>query len=467
LLFNSVAFLFGFLPVVLLVYFCLSHKAQNTFLVLASCFFYACWDWRFLLPLLFTTSLDYWIAQRISASVEAGEAQAKRRHYVWLSVAANLSLLGYFKYCNFFIEAAASLSTLLDLPVSLHTLDIVLPVAISFYTFQAMSYTIDVYRGELHPRGTFWDFFLGVLYFPHLVAGPIQRAANLLPQVLTPRQVTRAQIEEGLHLMVWGFFKKVVIADNLAPIVAGVFNNPQPSGGEVLVGVLAFTFQIYGDFSGYTDIARGIAKLMGFEFGLNFNLPYFAQNPSDFWRRWHISLSEWLRDYLYRSLGGNREGVNMLLGGLWHGAAWNFVLWGAYHGSLLIVHRQTTPLLQRIERRIPFPAPAWVVLRTLVMFTLTVYGWLLFRATSWGQISDMTLALLTPVQHLPMADLRTVALYALPLVIVQLVQRQSGELYFMRLPFIPRWMKPMLYAGMVYAEVFLGGEPQSFVYFQF
>jgi alginate O-acetyltransferase complex protein AlgI len=476
MLFNSVEFLFLFLPIVLVVYYLLPHKQQNTFLVLASCFFYASWDWRFLLPLLCTTGLDYWIAGRLEASHKAQGPQSERRRLLWISVISNLALLGFFKYCNFFIESTSAVLTALGFDVSVHTLNIVLPVAISFYTFQALSYTIDVYRGELHPSGTFWDFFLGVLYFPHLVAGPIQRASSLLPQVLQPRQTTRQQWEDGLHLIMWGFFKKVFLADNLAPIADQVFSKPDPTGGEVLVGVLAFTFQIYGDFSGYTDIARGVAKIMGFEFTLNFNLPYFATNPSDFWRRWHISLSQWLRDYLYKSLGGNRGGtlftyrnlmITMVLGGLWHGAAWNFVLWGFYHGSLLCIHRYLSPSLERLEQAIPLPRGIWLVLNIGCMFIMTCYGWLLFRATSLEQIIDMTHALARPLEGLDIAALQTIGLYALPLIAVQWLQWRSGELQFMRLPIIPGWLKPVLYAGMFYAAVFLGGTPQSFVYFQF
>ena len=476
MLFNSVEFLFLFLPIVLIVYYLLPHKQQNTFLVLASCFFYASWDWRFLLPLLCTTGLDYWIAGKLEASHKAGGPEAERKRLVWISVVSNLSLLGFFKYCNFFIESTSAALTALGFDVSIHTLNIVLPVAISFYTFQALSYTIDVYRGELHPSGTFWDFFLGVLYFPHLVAGPIQRASSLLPQVLQPRQTTRQQWEDGLHLIMWGFFKKVFLADNLAPIADQVFAKPDPTGGEVLVGVLAFTFQIYGDFSGYTDIARGIAKIMGFEFTLNFNLPYFATNPSDFWRRWHISLSQWLRDYLYKSLGGNRNGtfltyrnlmITMVLGGLWHGAAWNFVLWGFYHGSLLCIHRYVSPSLDRLERALPLPRPVWLTLHLACMFAMTCYGWLLFRATSLDQVTGMSQALLQPLAGLDVEALKTIGLYALPLIVVQWVQWRSGELQFMRLPIIPGWLKPALYAGMFYAAVFMGGTPQSFVYFQF
>ena len=436
MLFNSAPFLLGFLPVVLLVYYLLPHRKQNVFLVLASCFFYASWDWRFLLPLLVTTSLDYWISLRLEATAHDGTPQSARKRYVMISVVANLGLLGFFKYFNFFIDSAVQLCHLFGFEAPMRTFEIVLPVAISFYTFQALSYTIDVYRGQLHASRSFWDFFLGVLYFPHLVAGPIQRAASLLPQVVNPRRIQRAQVLEGLHLIVWGFFKKVFIADNLAPIANAVFANPNPSGGETLIGVLAFTFQIYGDFSGYTDIARGIAKIMGFEFMLNFNLPYFARNPSDFWRRWHISLSSWLRDYLYKSLGGNRDGtyktyrnlmLTMLLGGLWHGAAWNFVLWGFYHGAILVLHRLAEPVLGVVGRGFGRAQWLWTALCILGMFVLTCYGWLLFRAVSMQQIGQMTLALAHPFAGLDVEALKRILLIVAPLVVVQIIQWRSGE----------------------------------------
>jgi alginate O-acetyltransferase complex protein AlgI len=474
--FNSAQFLLLFLPIVLIVYYRLSHGRQNAFLVVASCVFYASWDWRFLLPLLCTTSLDYWVSRRLEDAAASGASVSRRRRYLTLSIVANLSLLGFFKYFNFFVASAADLARLLHVPVTMPTLQIILPVAISFYTFQAMSYTIDVYRGELHATRSFWDFFLAVLYFPHLVAGPIQRAANLLPQVMRPRVVLRAQILEGLHLIVWGFFKKVFIADNLAPIVNAVFSQPSPSGGATVLGVYAFAFQIYGDFSGYTDIARGLAKIMGFEFTLNFNLPYFASNPSDFWRRWHISLSSWLRDYLYKSLGGNRQGklgtyrnlmVTMLLGGLWHGAAWNFVLWGLYHGAILSAHRALAPALAAVTGFFGRLSVLWHWSCVAAMFGLTCYGWLLFRAGSLHQVGAMTAALLHPGQGLDGASMLRVTLIVAPLVVVQWVQHLSGELNFMRLPWIPTPVRVVAYSAMVYLMLFLGGKPQSFVYFRF
>lgn len=476
MLFNSAEFLLAFLPAVLAIYYFLPHRAQNVFLVAASCFFYGCWDWRFLLPLLFTTSLDYLLSKRMEAATLAGAPQAVRRRLMTISVVANLGLLGFFKYFNFFAQSAVQLSRQLGAEVDLQVFEIILPVAISFYTFQALSYTIDVYRGELHPTDSFWDFFLAVLYFPHLVAGPIQRAATLLPQITRPRVIHRDQVFEGLHLMFWGYFKKVYIADNLAPFVDAAFSGGHPSSGTVVVGVLAFTFQIYCDFSGYTDIARGVAKLMGFEFGLNFNLPYFAVNPSDFWRRWHISLSSWLSDYLYKPLGGSRGGqwltyrnlmLTMLLGGLWHGAAWNYVLWGAYHGLIQVLHRAGGPLLAQVGRRFERQPTLWLVIRMACMFLMTCYGWLLFRATSLEQVAQLTLTLLQPTGAMDWTGLGPVARLVAPLVLVQLIQWRNRDLYFARHLWSGPPARVISYAAMAYTCLFLGGQPQSFVYFQF
>jgi len=476
MLFNSIEFLFVFLPIVLGIYYVLPHRGQNAFLVLASCVFYASWDWRFLAPLLFTSSLDYWISKRLETAKEQNWPAQRRKQYLLISVVSNLSLLGFFKYFNFFAETLAQLLALLGLQTDIHTLNIVLPVAISFYTFQALSYTIDVYRGELHATKSFWDFFLAVLYFPHLVAGRIQRASLLLPQVVNPRKINAKQVTEGLHLIAWGFCKKVFIADNLSPFVDAAFSNSAPTGGTVVLGVFAFTFQIYCDFSGYTDIARGIAKIMGFEFTLNFNLPYTALNPSDFWRRWHISLSSWLRDYLYKPLGGSRDGtwathrnllITMLLGGLWHGAAWNFILWGLYHGTILVLHRIATPGLVRMDKVMRVVPGLWPLLAWASMFLMTCYGWLLFRATSLHQVGQMTLALAQPLDGMDWAALQKVCLTIAPLVLVQLIQWRTGVLYFLDPQRVPAAVRTVAYASMVYLTLFLGGQPQSFVYFQF
>lgn len=320
----------------------------------------------------------------------------RRKWFVALSLSANLAMLGFFKYCDFFVE---SLQQLLDAMgmgyLGGRALGILLPPGISFYTFQAMSYTVDVYRRDARATRSLADFALFVCFFPHLVAGPIMRAATLLPQVVRPRQVDSRAWEDGLFLVAMGMFKKVVIADNMAPIANRVFwayvdgSAAVPSGAEILLGVYAFALQIYGDFSGYSSIARGISKWLGFELVVNFHLPYLAVSPSDFWRRWHISLSTWLRDYLYIPLGGSRHGelatyrnlmITMLLGGLWHGARWTFVAWGLYHGLILCLFRL-------LAIRDPQPGVTlgqrlhWAA-RVLLMFHLTCFGWLLFRADS-------------------------------------------------------------------------------------
>jgi alginate O-acetyltransferase complex protein AlgI len=475
-LFNSPEFLV-FLPLVLLGYYLLPHRGQNAFLVIASAIFYASWDWRFLFPLLFSTTVDFLCAARMQTSIEQGQPSSARRKYLLFSLVTNLGLLGFFKYCNFFVDSVHDLGELLGLHLPVPTLRVILPIGISFYTFQALSYTIDVYRGKLHSARSFWDFFLAVLFFPHLVSGPIQRAANLIAQVVQPRHTTWTQVEDGLHLMIWGFFKKVVVADGLAPIVNQIFHAAHVTGGEALTAAYAFAFQIFCDFSGYTDIARGVAKLMGFEFVLNFNLPYFATNPSDFWKRWHISLSSWLRDYLYIPLGGSRNGtlltyrnlmLTMILGGLWHGAAWNFVIWGFYHGMLLAGHRLAEPSLERLERCAPgiWRTP-WFLLRVFVMFQLTCYGWLLFRATSFAQIADMSIALLHPLDAIPTETLRRVALLCAPVIAVQTLQYRTRRLEFMRQPWLPAAGKAALYALLIYFTLFHGAAPKAFVYFQF
>jgi len=335
--------------------------------------------------------------------------EARRKAFVAVSMVANLTILGFFKYCDFFVESMRQLVEQLGFgSLGDSVLGIILPPGISFYTFQAMSYTIDIYRGEAKPTKNFADFALFVCFFPHLVAGPIMRASTLLPQVTHARRPRLGAFEEGLFLVLFGLFKKVVIADNMAPIANNVFfryadgTAQALTGADILMGVYAFAFQIYGDFSGYSSIARGISKWLGFELVVNFHLPYLAVSPADFWRRWHISLSTWLRDYLYIPLGGNRHGsratyrnlmLTMLLGGLWHGANWTFVVWGLYHGLLLCVFRALG---------IKDPAPrgglgqrAYWLIRVLLMFHLTCIGWLVFRADSFTLLALMTRDLVT------------------------------------------------------------------------
>jgi len=476
MLFNSLEFLL-FLPIVLIVYLLLPWRRQNRFLLAASIFFYASWNWKFVFPLLFSTTIDYWVARRLEQLISQGKPQIDRRPYLIVSLVSNLGLLGFFKYFNFFAENVQQAGALMGIDVSLPTLQVILPVGISFYTFQALAYTIDVYRGQTHATQSFWDFFLAVLYFPHLVAGPIQRASNLLGQVNAPRTITREKWADGIHLIFCGYLKKVFIADNLAPFVNHVYDLPTASGFEVVAATVAFAVQIYCDFSGYTDIARGVAKLMGFEFMLNFNLPYFARNPQDFWRRWHISLSTWLRDYLYFSLGGGRGSASvvyrnlmltMVIGGFWHGAAWNFVLWGGYHGLLLAMHRATGPWLATF---FAWPgkigAFASASCCTLAMFILTCYGWLLFRADSLDEVLRMTAKLSSPLEGFDLATLNTVAVYAVPIFVVQAVEFRAGQLDLFSVWRIPAELRAVCYGVITYLVLFRGGLPQSFIYFQF
>ena len=391
MLFNSWIFL-PFILIVLGLYYRLEHRGQNVMLLVASYVFYGWWDYRFATLLLISTVTDFFLAIWIDR-----EQDHRRRHVlISLSCIVNFGILGFFKYFNFFLGSATKLLDILGLSVPLPALQIILPVGISFYTFQTMNYTLDVYRKDLKPTREFTTFALFVAYFPHMVAGPIMRAADLIPQLALPRRVTRDQVISGLWLCLWGFFKKLVVADNLAVLTDNIFaqNASGISGVQSLLGVYAFAYQIYCDFSGYSDIARGLSKLMGIELMMNFNRPYQALNPSDFWRRWHISLSTWLRDYLYIALGGSRGTrfttyrnlvVTMLLGGLWHGAAWHFVWWGAFHGAILVIHR----LLVR-DRGHREAVTVWGrVLSRLVMFHVTCVGWLLFRADTMQQVATM------------------------------------------------------------------------------
>jgi D-alanyl-lipoteichoic acid acyltransferase DltB (MBOAT superfamily) len=486
MLFNSLEFAAFFVVVYALYLATLRRvRAQNLLLLAGSYFFYACWDWRFLGLIWLSTAIDYAVGRALDRRVRHPADQESAYRYSqrtrrWLlaaSVVGNLGILGVFKYYDFFAVQAAGLLTSLGLPFEPHLLHVILPVGISFYTFQTLSYTIDVYRGELRACKGLVAFAAFVAFFPQLVAGPIVRARDFLPQVARPRRITAAQFGEGGYLILWGLFKKVVIAGNLAPLVDGVFAATPGTctGGQVIVAVYAFAVQIYCDFSGYSDIARGCAKLMGFELMLNFNLPYFARNPSEFWRRWHISLSTWLRDYVYVPLGGNRRGarrtlinlaLTMLLGGLWHGAAWTFVLWGAYQGTLLIAHRLTMPALERWTR---FEAPVvrliWNAVTFFAFFQLVCVGWLIFRADSLGQIMDMA-ATVTGGIALAGSGVRTLLFYAAPLIVIQALQHLRGDLdVVLRFPV---WVRGPAYAAMFYGLVLFGeGFDRPFIYFQF
>lgn len=391
--FNSFSF-WLFLAVVLLVYHRLGHRLQNRFLLLASYVFYGSWDWRFLFLILFTTGFDYVAAGRIAASSDAGV----RKRWATASVGVGLGVLGLFKYFGFFLAELNRFLVTMGLEHWEPGFRLILPVGISFYTFQSLSYTIDVYRGHTKPCRHFLDFALYISFFPQLVAGPIERSHHLLPQVENPRpRVSEERFREGLYLVMTGLFLKVVIADNMAWLANHVFGSEtgELNGAEVLLGIYAFAFQIYGDFAGYSAIAIGVSKWMGFDLMENFRRPYFAANPREFWQRWHISLSSWLRDYLYIPLGGNRGGegktrrnlfLTMLLGGLWHGAAWTFVIWGAIHGGWLILHRAWVGRFpgSSVERAPGLRRFATRCIAVAVTFHLVCLAWVFFRADDLG-----------------------------------------------------------------------------------
>ncbi len=384
MLFNSLIFLPFVVGVLVLHHVVIParHQSARKILLLTSSYaFYMSWNPYFGTLLAFSTLLDFSVALRLERSLSA----RARGLLLCVSLAANLGLLGFFKYGAFFADGALRVFGRELEPGSLPLLELALPIGISFYTFQTLSYTIDVYRGSQRASHSLLDFALYVSFFPQLVAGPIVRAAGLLPQLATDRRVTAADVEMALARIASGLTKKVVFADTLGAYVDSVFAAPlEHSGGDVWLAVYAYAFQIYFDFSGYCDMAIGLGRLFGISLPENFNRPYLATSPRDFWRRWHMTLSTWLRDYLYVSLGGNRTSrtrtqanlmITMLLGGLWHGAAVGFVLWGAYHGALLVLQRVVG---ERLVRRIA--VPLW--LRRLLTFHLICLGWILFRAPS-------------------------------------------------------------------------------------
>jgi alginate O-acetyltransferase complex protein AlgI len=375
-----------FLALVVLVYWRLRLRAQNLFLLGASYFFYGWWDWRFLLLMAASTVVDFLVAR----SLEDSPHPTRRRMLLTLSLVVNFGFLGFFKYFNFFVDSFAQLAALVGLKNVPHTLwSIVLPPAISFYTFQEVAYIVDVYHRKVRAARSLVDYALFVSLFPHLIAGPIQRPSHLLPQTQQPRNWDPNKAFDGLLLILEGLFRKVVIADNCALIANAAFsgNFGAPNLATVALGTYAFAWQIYGDFSGYSSIARGSAQLLGFHFMVNFRQPYFAQSLQDFWRRWHISLSTWLRDYLYIPLGGNRKGpirtylnlmATMLLGGLWHGANWTFVIWGGIHGSGLALERLIAGRREAGSAR----GVLAVWLRRIVVFNVVCLAWIFFREPS-------------------------------------------------------------------------------------
>ncbi len=473
--FNSFVFAV-FLPLVLGCYWLLHRRmrAQNALLLVASYVFYGWWDWRFLSLLAISTVIDHLVATKIH-SIDGRDPESERRRHRWLvlSVVTNLGILGFFKYFNFFAGSMQALLASVGIEADPLYLNVILPVGISFYTFQTLSYTVDVYRREMPPAKTFWDFALYVAFFPQLVAGPIERAVALVPQIEQPRRFDRLQFTDGIHLIFWGLFKKVYVADNLAVVANATFADPSASGWQVLIGIYAFAFQIYCDFSGYSDIARGCAKTMGFELMVNFRFPYISKNPSEFWRRWHISLSTWLRDYLYIPLGGNRGSavltyrnlaLTMLLGGLWHGATWLFVIWGAYQGLLLVVHRLYTEWRGELRSEGGLLSRG---LRVAVMFQFICLGWLIFRAESLTQIGSMLTRLLTWSGSVDLSAAMPLLTFVGPLLLAEALLGWSRREALYHVQWLPGSLRVVGYGALFYLLAFHGASSQSFIYFQF
>lgn len=469
MLFNSLDFALFFL-VVFAAYAALPLRAQNRLLLVASYFFYGCWDWRFLSLIALSTAVDFTVARGLDRS----EDPRRRKALLFVSMAINLGVLGFFKYFDFFVGSAEALARTCGFDPPNLRLGLVLPVGISFYTFQSMSYTIDVYRRQLKPARHFLDYALFVSLFTQLVAGPIERAAHLLGQVMQPRKITWNGLQTGAWLFFWGLFKKVVIGDNVAAWADQVFSGSVAwSTGSVVLGVYAFALQIYCDFSAYSDMARGLGSCLGFDIMINFRNPYFARDPSDFWRRWHISLSSWLRDYLYIPLGGNRRGprrtyfnlmATMVLGGLWHGAAWTFVVWGLFHGLLLAVHH----LVRGKKAHAAPPTAFGTAWRRLAMFHAACFGWLLFRAESLRDVGGMLVALVrNPGWSAECtAWLFQIAFLSLPLWAVQILQERTGDsLAPLRLSLVPRTLLYATTAGLLI--LFANTGSRAFIYFQF
>nr|WP_314493872.1 MBOAT family O-acyltransferase [uncultured Chryseobacterium sp.] len=395
MLFNSVSFLI-FLPIVFVLYwffFNKRYKDQNLLLLFASFYFYACWDWRFLLLLMFSIGLDFFSGLKIEKSKTGREAG------IWLtiSIGINLGFLGFFKYFNFFIESFSILLKGFGFSADMSLLNIILPVGISFYTFHGLSYVIDVYKKRISAEKSIVDYSLFVSYFPLLVAGPIERATHLLPQIQKKRTFNYDQAVDGMRQILWGFFKKIVIADNCAPVVNDIFLNYQTeSSSNLVMGAVLFAFQIYGDFSGYSDIALGVSRLFGIELLKNFSFPYFSRDIAEFWRRWHISLSTWFRDYLYIPLGGSRGGmwikirntfIIFLVSGFWHGANWTFIVWGGLHAfyflPLLITNRNRQNLeIVAVNKKIPSFSEGCHMFLTFIM---VCFAWIFFRSKDVSQ----------------------------------------------------------------------------------
>ena len=484
MLFNSIQFVI-YLPIVFLLYWFVFDRfiskskhqlcLQNAFIVVASYVFYGWWDWRFLLLIAFTSFCSWGSGMLIGRS----ESKKKAKTWMWLNIILNLGILALFKYYDFFISEFAQM---FHCSTDGLLLKVILPVGISFYTFQALSYSIDVYRGKIEPTTDIIAFFAFISFFPQLVAGPIERATNLLPQFLKKRVFNYDTAADGMRQILWGLFKKVVVADNCAFYVNQVFSTyTEQSGSTLLLAAIFFTFQIYGDFSGYSDIAIGTAKLFGIKLMRNFNVPYFSRDIAEFWRRWHISLTTWFRDYVYIPLGGSRVSkakvirntfIIFLVSGFWHGANWTFIAWGAYHAVLflpLILAGKNRKYTNQIaeERLLPTIKEAGQMLLT---FFLAVIGWIIFRSESIGQAWGYICGIIDgSVLSMPWLKAReyyipTVVSILAMLVIEWLFRKSDFGFDIKRLP---KWLQYVLIYALCLSIFFFSGRNETFIYFQF
>lgn len=482
MLFNSISFAI-FLPIVFLLYWFATGKKlklQNILLLVSSYFFYASWDYRFLFLLIFSTFLDYFTGIKISEA----KNQSRKKIWLWISIFVNLGFLGVFKYYNFFAASFATGLSLLGIRADFWILKVILPLGISFYTFHGLSYVIDLYNNRIKPERNFINYSVFVSFFPLLVAGPIERATHLLPQIIKPRTFHYSKAVDGLRQILWGLFKKIVIADNCAEYANIIFKHPTNYSGSTLVlGALFFTFQIYCDFSGYSDIAIGTARLFGIDLLRNFAFPYFSRSIAEFWRRWHISLSSWFRDYLYIPLGGSKVGtwlkignffIIFLISGFWHGANWTFIMWGLLNAIYImpsIILKTNRNNLETVAQGKIFPTIKEFI-SIAVTFGLTVFAWIFFRADSVkqavGYISKIFSRSLFSIPNFPGIE------NILPIIILTIaffiIEWFGRERQYAIADLGLNWYRPLrwsFYYIIIFAIYYFAGKEQQFIYFQF